>query len=113
MPDAYSFGIEVEISAIPRKAGSAHTYYYEQFAQALRQLGQDAKADDRVGSYRKHIEEYQTRWWITSDGSISSSGSSSGRCRLHCTFPKIKRLTSRSGARSRIAHFPYKQGLGI
>lgn len=84
MADEYSFGIEIEFSATPRNVSGRvqPQTYYDKFAAALEARGLHAKADNRGGSYRKHIEEYDKRWWITRDGSVDSSGESSGRQRV-------------------------------
>ncbi|KAK5171432.1 uncharacterized protein LTR77_004576 [Saxophila tyrrhenica] len=77
MEDHYSFGIEIEMIAKPKQAGSLSRpqTYYVQFASALRLRGINARADDLSSSYRKRTEEYTRGWWITKDGSISHTGS--------------------------------------
>ena len=82
MVDFYQFGIEIEMIADPHKIRDPldRSVYYERLAQALRNSGVRARADDCRGQYRKHTEEYSRGWWITRDGSLASPSHPGSEC---------------------------------
>lgn len=66
------FGIEIEAVVAPRRRhpGWSPAKYYELLAMAIRSQGLPAIADSCTSSYSKHPEHY-SKWFITSDGSLS------------------------------------------
>jgi len=74
MVSSYAFGIEIEIIARPLHIRSNYgdREYYKKFAQALREMGLNAQADDLSGDNRHNSAQYTRGWWITRDGSLSS-----------------------------------------
>ena len=68
---SFCFGVEIEAIVEPHTVRHPlkRAVYYEKLAQALRNRGLSAKADNLEGKYRKHAEHYD-KWWITKDGSL-------------------------------------------
>jgi hypothetical protein len=75
--DHYSFGVEIELLARPRDrhAPIRQEAYFARFADALNAQGVPARADDLRHTSRRRPEEYSRGWWITRDGSISTTDS--------------------------------------
>ncbi|KAI0440172.1 putative amidoligase enzyme-domain-containing protein [Xylaria telfairii] len=70
---SYYFGVEIEVIAEPQRVQDPllRRVYYERLARALNRHGLSAAADKLDGSrYCKHAEYYDSRWWITKDGSL-------------------------------------------
>ncbi|KZL78782.1 SWIM zinc finger domain protein [Colletotrichum tofieldiae] len=70
-PDAYFFGVEIELIAAPIRPRNPFSpeYYYEKLASWIRSFNVRAAADTLVEKYRKYPEHYN-KWWITEDGSL-------------------------------------------
>ena len=68
----YTFGVEIEIIAEPRKHSDSIEYkdYYEALANFLRGEGHLAMAEDGFDERRKRPDHYD-KWYITSDRSLT------------------------------------------